>query len=113
MNFEFYRYVFLTLVFLYGWSAIVKMLHYSTQEGQWLGKWQDQLLKWDEQGKHYLAKWGGACTVCYCMFMSSVGLPIYIALTQPWAIFGWWSFLVVWLFWGVQFYWNLRFVNKK
>lgn len=62
-------------------ASLVKILHVSIQQGQWLDKllnWQDRLYNWDIEGKDFLAKAGGLCELCFSHAITFISFWCYI-----------------------------------
>ncbi len=61
-------------------ASLVKILHVSIQQGQWLDKllnWQDRLYNWDIEGKEFLAKAGGLCELCFSHAITFISFWCY------------------------------------
>lgn len=70
-----------TTLFMLATACFIKILHISIQPGQWLDKllnWQNRLLKWDMEGKEFLAKAGGLCEVCFSHILSFISFWAYL-----------------------------------
>lgn len=109
-------YLLYTVFFIISYAGIIKMLHFSMQEGQWLDKlfdWQMMLLRLDEKGYTALSKWLGGCDMCFCAFTSLFIIPLHVFFLHPFDLFGWWSIAIIWLVWGLQVITSLRLINWK
>jgi hypothetical protein len=83
-------------------TAMLFLLHFSIQSGQWLDSlldWQKKVFEWDKQGKAFLVKAiGGECDVCYSHVYSQLFFIPYmvIAVYVVGVDLAWWVWLIVW-----------------
>jgi len=71
----------LTLIFWIATGSMSLILFISTQQGQWLGKWQNVLRKLDLSGTKtglILSKIGGYCELCFSHFIGFLSFWIYL-----------------------------------
>lgn len=91
-----------TLVFLLGTACFAKLLNFSIQKGQWLGKWTDILVRMDENGHSALAKPLGLCAMCFSHLLAFLSFGAYVLFIinychWPYGLFGsivWYLFYV-------------------
>lgn len=90
-------------------ACITKILHISTQPGQWLDTllhWQKRLQQWDIQGKIFRSKAGGYCELCFSHLLAFAGYWVYVffmnAAVGMWIAHvsdGWLLFITINLVW--------------
>lgn len=68
-----------TIVSVIATASLAKILYFSIQSGQWLGKWQNVLISLNEKGHSGLTKFLGQCEMCFSHFISFLSFWVYAA----------------------------------
>lgn len=91
-----------TVCFLAAAACFAKLLKYSTQRGQIFGRWQNVLVKLDENGYTWAAKPLGLCDMCFSHLLAVLFFAVYVLFVVtyaywPYGLFGsivWYLFFV-------------------
>lgn len=102
-----------TLIFILGTIGVFKFLLIATQEGQFLGKWQN-VLDWVYGKNRNAAKLLGHCPMCFAHLCSIVGFGVYVAMLWDMWIWNWWqSIMWYFIFVGISWMGMVRTIPKQ
>lgn len=102
-----------TFIFILGSIGMFKFLLIATQEGQFLGKWQDA-LDWIYSKNRNAAKLLGACPMCFAHLCSIIGFVVYVAMLWDIWVWNWWqSAIWYFIFVGISWMGMVRTIPKQ